>query len=134
MPKKIPKKTPKDNSWGTMDEESERLLARYLLEHENTRQQERLDEIKKKLHVYIANLWGYIMVFVAPTHRSVVEHILEMKYVEGVGPMDLGERVWELPDGGYKEGKVTLICAGDRQIEEDVKKREQAKLNQGSYI
>jgi hypothetical protein len=125
---------PEDNSWGPMDEESEKLLARYLWEHATRKQQERIDELKKKLHVYIAHLWGHIMVFVAPTHGSVVDHILEMGYIQGVGPMDLGERVWELPAGGYKEDKVTLICSGDRQIEEDVKKQRQAEANAGAGI
>jgi len=69
----------------------------------------------RPLKTWVASLWGTMMIFVAPTHAEVVEHILEKGYVEGIGPVDLGEHIWELPSGGYPENKVTLICKGKRE-------------------
>jgi hypothetical protein len=91
--------------------------------------------MKTNLKVWMAHLWGHLMVFVAPTHQDVVKHIMKMGYVQGIGPMDLGDRIWELPAGGYPEGKVTLVCAGDREIERAALARiEEAERNKGAGI
>lgn len=77
------------------------------------------------------------MIFMGPTHQEVVDHILKMGYVPWMGPMDLGERIWELPygGGGVQEGQVKLLCCGDTQIEEEALARiKEAENNLGAGI
>jgi hypothetical protein len=85
------------------------------------------------LKTWFVHLWDEYMVFVAPSQSAVVDHLLETGYVSGIGPMDLGERIWELPSGGYEENQVTLICHGDRKIGERLKGQETQK-NLGAGI
>ena len=115
-------------------DDAERLVIEHMIRGHARAEHARLQELKEKLHVYIAHFGGHIMVFVAPSHRSVIDYMMEMGYNSGFGPIDLGERVWELPDGGYELDQVTLICSGDRHIEEDTKKLREAQKNEVAGI
>lgn len=117
-----------------IDDEHEKLLISLMIKESAIKQQKHMEELHKRLHTYICNVHGYIMVFVAPSHQAVVDHILERGYMGGIGPMDLSDSIWELPSGGYDESKVTLICAGDRQPERDYEKRKEAEKNVGAGI
>ena len=112
--------------------DTEKLLIQHMIQGHARAEQERLRELKEKLHVYIVHFGGTRMVFVAPSHGAVVEHVTEMGYAGDEGPIDLGERIWELPAGGYKLDQVTLICSGDKSIEEKVLARREAQKNAGA--
>ena len=59
------------------------------------------------MKLWIAYLWGETLIFASETHEEVVNHILKSGATVGIGPMDLGERVWELTPDQYKT--FTLI-------------------------
>jgi hypothetical protein len=116
------------------EDEIELMLIESMIQTQKENAKNRMEKVREKLHVYVCNVWGSVMVFVAPSHRSVVDHILERGYMGTIGPMDLSDSIWELPLGGYKEGKVTLVCAGDTDIAREYDRRKEAEKNAGANI
>jgi len=104
IPKKLPKEKPVDLD--AIDKE----IINYMLERQCQREEERMKKLKESLHVYKANIWGLEMVIVAPSKKSATDYLVENGLHGGLGPMDLNERVWELPSGGYPEDTATLVC------------------------
>jgi hypothetical protein len=67
---------------------------------------------KTELRTFKAELWGQIIIFVAHNTQEVMDYIYDNEIVEGIGPMDLGERIWEIPGyQDYRDG-VTVVCVG----------------------
>jgi hypothetical protein len=88
-----------------------------------------------EMKVWQVHLWGYVLMVTARTHEEVVDWVIENKWAVNVGPMDLGERIWD-PLTQSISKPVTILCAGESGsvVERKMKEQRQAEENVGAGI
>jgi hypothetical protein len=90
---------------------------------------------KPQMKVWQIHLWGYVLMVLARTHEEVVDWVIENKWAVNVGPMDIGDRVWD-PLTQRIDKPVTILCAGESgfAVERKMQEQRQAEENVGAGI
>lgn len=75
-----------------------------------------ITEKRNSRKIFAANFWGEVMVFSAVSKQAVIDFVTDNKIVTGIGPMDLSDRIWEIP--GYQKytEDVSIICVGKSHL------------------
>jgi hypothetical protein len=94
-------------------------LKEYLMEELTKVHNDAIVDRRSEHKIFMAYLWGGEKVIVsARSHQEAVEFLMEKGYHGGMGPMDFGERVWEMPDGRPEEkmGPYVVCVAQPNEV------------------